>query len=58
MNYQKELNYLNNMERQFRIIGVALNQAKKEGKKTITLKNYGIQNTKNRCRVESNQIPK
>jgi len=38
MDYQKELAYLNNMERQFRIIGVALNQAKKEGKKTINLK--------------------
>ena len=37
MNYKKELNYLNNMEAQFRVIGEALELAKGSGLKTITL---------------------
>ena len=58
INYKKELSYLNNLEQQFRIIGQALETAKKAGLKTITLKDYGIQNTKKRPRVGEDKISK
>lgn len=38
MNYQKELNYLNNIKAQFDTLEFLLRKAKKEGKKTINLK--------------------
>ena len=44
MDYQKELNYLNNLEAQFRIIGQVLLDAKKREEKTINLKKLCQQN--------------